>query len=335
MAALDNLTPQQNRGVLRQIADNELMAEAAPALVNRPRSRLGLDPTRVSMLPHYTPRTADKWKDYGPGHPQEGILGTYYHPNQPKLHPSHRNYAWQKDLMQDYNLPNFDDRMVVWQDPRALGTLPQPDPEREGLVTRESEQALIDDRANRLATLVHEADHRGYRIIENDLNKQLDAVYAKLEALEVKHREQGTDKYEDPAYTSLLSLPDTLFKLYARNRGPETEELAVRTDDARFGLTQPVRNEAMEWLDQYSLAPSIFRESAKNLDDAALYGTTVERSSYPMQEKAVFQERPFEVLIGEQPMVKPRLSLADYVDLTDTEVMNLHANRLLNQQGRR
>lgn len=133
--------PTYIRGVLNQIANNELATEVAPYLENRPVAQIGFDASKVSILPRFLPEDKRAW-EYRLHHPQEHILGRYVVPGQKmSFHPS------EEKVWDAYGLyPS--DRMVAYQDtnrPRARDQL--------------------------LQALAHEAEHRGRRMLRDTYEK--------------------------------------------------------------------------------------------------------------------------------------------------------------------
>ena len=353
----------QDQGVLRQIADNELMAEVAPLLRGRAVAKLGMDPTRTSFLPHYTPRTKYQWEvnpsvrgpQVAPRHPQENTLGTYYYPRQTSHEP------WQKDLMQDYNLPNFDDRIVVWSDPKHAPVYDyemDDTPGREGLVTPEVERALQAERDSQLATLAHEADHRGaIGVLREEIQARRDALWEQMDAIQKEYEKTG--KYgwwKDPRYVAAETERDQLTKQLPVDRGPETEELRVRSNDALWLPRYEDRREAQDWLNNYhldidprpdslsALSTDVDGVLTKKEDLVDPQGALIPDSPrYPYTAGVTFQRKPYVSLydlkgdyVAGPPgaSYSPPLTLSQYLDLTGSHKLENLAWEKLIAQGR-
>ena len=148
MAALDTLTEQDaaqlNRGVLRQLADNGLVAELAPYMKKRPFARIGLsDPSRVSVLPYILPE--DEPYPRSTVRELRGLLGQY----QPAPLVDFRDKKTTDNLLKAYSLPDLVDRIVLWRS-----------------------NARRKPRENEIQTLLHEAEHRGQQMIRDTRGRQ-------------------------------------------------------------------------------------------------------------------------------------------------------------------
>jgi len=343
----------QDQGVLRQIADNELMAEVAPLLKGRAVAKLGMDPTRTSFLPHYTPRNEGKWKSQF--HPQEGTLGSYYAPRYKNFAPP----QWQKDILQDYNLPDFRDRMVVWSDPKNPPVYEydmDDTPGREGLVTPEVERYLQEDRDNQLATLAHEADHRGAGVMREEIRVKRDALWEQTEAIRDEYAKAGKDGYwRDPRYQAAQAELDRLAEQLPTDRGPRTEELRVRANDASWFPRHEDRREAQKWLDRHYLDIDPRPGSLSVLTNKGDLRTTREdlldprgavvpdNPPYPYTAGVTFQERPYvtkwdpnvgDYYAGPPGSPSPPLTLSQYLDFTGSRKLEALAKEKLRAQGR-
>ena len=208
------------RGVLNQIANNELATEVAPYLENRPLAQIGFDANRVSMLPTYLPEDAENYKG---GHPADFLYGEYASPGRRK-----EKRAWKKALLQAYGITEDQfDRMFIYQHPTRTKT-------RERL----------------LETLAHEAEHRGRRILHDTEQEKEDTAETAMDAIEISNPKW----YKDPNYDRLY---DIRFPPKGRptrtTHMPQANEIATRISDLLTSSNPKVKDASIRHLRSYFL----------------------------------------------------------------------------------
>jgi hypothetical protein len=242
MAALDNLTEQEalrlNRGVLRQLADNELSAELAPYMKNRPLARLGWDPLRASILPHYLPEDRLQWENKN--HPlvqtyggnaryMSGEIAGEYNPPQVRFS---NDPEWKQKVTKAYGIPTNDiDRVIAWQNPKNPV-----------------------DRNKMIRTLVHEAEHRGQFLAPVAMlrkEKEVKEAYLKQkQALGRKDKDKITHAdmvKEKNLYRKWRHLVKTIADTYGRgDKGLVGKEALVRISDLKVPGNSPQDNQAYQ-----------------------------------------------------------------------------------------
>lgn len=179
--ALEKLTrknQEKARGVLNQIANNELATEVAPYLKDRPLAQIGFDASRVSMLPTWLPEDHEKYRRW---HPKDYLYGEYTKPGRPGKKREKR--AWKKALLDAYGITEDQfDRMFVYRHP-----IHKDQQSREFL----------------LRTLAHEAEHRGRRILDDTEMEKENAAADAMDALRANNPDTW---YRDPEYDRLSDI---------------------------------------------------------------------------------------------------------------------------------
>lgn len=223
---------KENRGVLRQLADNELAVELAPYLKDRPFARIGFDPERVSILPTYLPEDEEKYKDKWDFEiPGAWLHGEYY----PENHPARKIDPWKEKVMEAYDVAwrkeeekpsgkKVGDRMIVWQNPRKPRT-----------------------NQHVLEVLAHESGHRGRDILEEYAKKKMETAREQIEEL----RKKDPKWHKNPLYKRLrkIAYPDSRTRLYPFYGG-HSEEIAARIGDILTGSKKRA-SDSLDFFEQY------------------------------------------------------------------------------------
>ena len=251
--------PEYNRGVLNQIANNELATELAPFIENRPVAQIGFDPNRTSMLPTYLPKDKEKYAKLPDAawswHPLErlGLRGNYFKPGE-------RSYPFHEDVWEAYGLdPAEGDRIAIYQNPSLNSNINRVKPRTRNQL---------------LETLAHESEHRGRRILRQS---HLDRNKAAKSAMLMMEMDNPDHYATDPEYEKMGDIRWSFSDDPTRGtlRSLRSDELATRIGDIESSIDPEEKDKDIRYLRKFFINPELsrgidretFQRSPKNIPD--------------------------------------------------------------------